>query len=499
MRRRALLSAAAAGSSLLAGCSMFDESTTRPDEFDVTVTSEPPTAELTYALNLSDLAGGFDVPSREHHAVAVTEPRGVPDPASLTVGFAAAPSVASPATLMISLEVPGSASSGVELPEGVTPPLSTYHGTAPDGDKRLFLVPETAGVEQDEVVRRDRECWRPILPVGPEESRTVTGSETVRVEPGDSVTRAYFLVTPWAQERCLEPGQYRVDADAGWSFWVCSFDVEAPGDSRFTNRDVPALPGRRRVLWTHEAEAVLYTGPEREQVGLPNGTNRFVFHNHLLRSVAIERRSWSLFKLDDGSWFPIAPTTPTTEADSETLRPGESRAVELRLFTDPDRPPRGERDVLGGLGSGLYALNYPSQVTVPGSVLDSEEPPSPTALFEIVGNEPSLSPSDAIDHVTERDGTRHAYTTADESSNAVLALSRSTASPSARLIREQVLQRSALRNAVALLRNADDEGDAEIDAVHYHVAPERIVPVVPLLADGSVFAFEGATYEIGYR
>lgn len=504
MRRRALLSSIPLSATSLAGCSMLDESTTRPDSFDVTVTSEPPTEELTYALNLSELANGFDVPSREHQAVAVTQPTGVPDGASLTVGFAANPAAASPATLMVSLEVSGSASEGVELPVGLTPPLSTYHGTADEGDDRLFLVPEVAGDEQDDVVRRENACWRPILPVGPDDVENATEPDAVRVEPGESVTRAYYLVTPWAQDQCMMPGQYRVDADAGWSFWLCSFEVEPPGTSRFTGREVPDLPGRMRVTWTHEAEPVMYTKPEREQVGLPDGSNRFVFHNHLFRSVTIERRRWSLFKLDDESWFHIAPTAPPTETESDTLRPGESRTIERRLFTDPDRARDSDRAVVGGLGDGLYALNYPTQVDVPGGVLDSEDPPSPSALFEIVGNEPSLSRSDEIDHVTDGDGVRDAYTTADESSNAVLELTRSTASASTRRIREQVLQRVALRDAVALLREAAEEesvdgNDTDFDAVHYHVAPSRIVPVVPLLPDGTVFSFEGETYEVAYR
>lgn len=497
MRRRALLSAAPAGASLLAGCSLFDDEDAGRGTLGVSETRTDPTATRAYDVDLDALANGLLLDDGSEHAVAVTTPEGVPDDVEITVGFESQPTPERPATVFVERRVPDDAAGERRVPHGRSPPLSAYEGVDPSNDHRLLLVPDEAGVPQDEMVRRDVGCWRPVLPVGPQtEYGHLDETTTATVlEPGDTVIRAYFLVTPWSRDRCLPTGQYAFTAEMGWRIWVCVFDASAPDASRFEGIVVPAFPRQSAVHWYHEQDPSLYVVPENEQVGLPSATNRFTFRNTRYRSMYGSPDAWALYKLLDGGWFPIAPLTPA-EPPTRIL-PGESVEAPLRLFSDPDRASQDERATVGGLRSGRYAVTYPETLSPAPNSVPGEESVTPAALFEIVGPDVPLDASGAIDHTRDAGETLHVYTTVDEESVATLRLDRTERPPARTLIREQVLQREALRNALVELRRREDD----VTTIAYHVDPEQIVRITPWIdptATGLRFAFEGETYEMTY-
>lgn len=498
MRRRALLSAVALGSTTVAGCSMLDGEPTRRDRFDVSETTREATTTRTYTVDRSGLSRGFGVSNREQ-AVAMTTPESIPESIAVTLGFTSDPSELTPATVYMEVTVPESEDGPVSLPVGATPPASSYVGTRSDGGSGMYLVPEEAGREQSDLVRRDVGCWRPILPVGPEEEAASTGQGTGRkrtLQPGESIGRKYFLVTPWAHDRCLQLGTYRFETAAGWGFWVCSFDVVSPPSSRFGDASLPEIPGRVSVEWTHEADASLFVAADSESVGLPRATNEFTVHNQLYREITVQASSWALYKLEAGSWYPIAPLS-AVGTDERRLLPGESASLSLTYYTDPDRPSEGDRTAVGGLGPGRYAVTYPAELAIPGVTHSDDETPVPGALVDVVGERPSLTASDDLDHVTADGDTLQAYTTADESSVAVLELTRTDDRPERRLIHEQVLQREALRNALRTLRRAGEDATA----VAYHVDPsqiERVLAWIDPEADGLTFTYEDESYELSY-
>ncbi|NHN40495.1 hypothetical protein G9C85_02435 [Halorubellus sp. JP-L1] len=500
MRRRALLAAVAAGSSTLAGCSVLESEDPERGTFDVSETTAS-TTTLGFDADPSSLSRGFAVPGTDDHEVAVTTPEDVPDGLEVTLGFANPPSREAPATVYLRVAVRETADRSVDVPVGATPPFSTYEGATADGGRRLYVVPRRAGVEFDELVRRDRGCWRPRLPVGPDEP--TAGSRTL--EPGDALEREYYLVTPWANDRCLQPDQYRFEADAGWSFHVAPFFVQRPEESAYADASVPGLPGFETTHWYHDAGHRLYVAPDAEQVGLPSATTTLDLHNHLRRAVTVDERAWTLYKLDAGSWYPIAPLTGGPAR--RRLLPGETSTLALQFYTDPDAPDAGTRYAVGGLGQGRYAVGYPLSMTIPGRdpgpstdagpSSESVESGPRAALLTVVGNEPPLDTADAIDHVDVRDGTAHAHTTADESAPASVRVARNGSSDAPRPVREQVLQCAAIRSAVALLRDGVD--GERVDSVLYHAEPATIDRARTWLASvvgATTFGFEGATYRV---
>ena len=415
MRRRALLTALAASASVTAGCSLLSDSNRPQDTFAV---SDPPTeTTTTMAFDQSPEAvdRAFTVPGDDDHRVAATIPTGIPRDVSVTLGFTSEPSRDAPATLYARVGVPETADGPVDLRVGATPPLSAYRGVhdaerEDEDSRRMFLVPRRAGVESDEVVRRDQGCWRPKLPVGP-------GTQTERtrtLDPGESLAREYYLVTPWANDRCLRPGAYRFSAAAGWQFHVCPFSRDPPGESAHADETVPDLPTFADNRWYHETGPDLFLRPRAEQVGLPSATARFEFWNQTDRRVLVDETSWAFCKLENGTWHTIAPLTPAgDETDFDPIYPGRSSALSLSLTTDPDAASDDDRRAIGGLGQGLYAVAYPASLDLPGPGSDDVAPTA--ALLTVVGNPPEVDATDAIDHVTDRDRVRHAHTTPDDS------------------------------------------------------------------------------------
>lgn len=499
MRRRALLAAlsATAFASATAGCSMFESKDRPRDSFAVTDTTTEQTTSMTFEHPPNDVARGFTVPGDDDHDVAITTPRGVPDDLAVTLGFTDGPTSDSPATVFVELARRESADGPVDLPAGPTPPMSAYEGVHESADgqsRRLFLVPRRAGAGFDDLVRRDRGCWRPKLPVGPRER----SASATTLEPGESVAREYYLVTPWANDRCLMPGRYRFSTEAGWSFHVCPFDVEPPRDSQYADLDVPRLPGFPGTYWYHEAVPAVYVEPHTEQVGLPSATVRLKFRNQSHRVLTVDRAAWALYKLVDDTWYPIAPHEGRTE--QVRVLPGETVDLALSLFTEPDAPSENDRRAIGGLGQGRYAVAFPASVQT--TSIDGIHRPGgpPAALVTVVGNRPPLEATGAIDHTERRDATVHAFTTPDESSVATLRVERTGSNPTSqiqRLLLEQVLQRDALRDAIVTLRDAG----SNVDTVVYHTdatSIERVTAWIDRDGDGIEFAFQGTTYATSY-
>jgi len=497
MRRRALLAALAAGSSALAGCSLLDGEETSRGTFAADVTTPEPTTAQPFTAGPDPLQRGFTRPTAATtHRVAITRPVDVPDGLAVTLGFSEPETVESPAKVYARVAVPEDADEAVSVPVGPTPPLSEYAGYTAEERRKLTLVPRRAGPADEDIVRRDRGCWRPVLPIGPE-----AGSRRERtLEPGESVGRDYFLVTPWATDRCMQPGAFQFRTDAGWSFHVASFLVVEPEASAFDDRTVPPLPGFQATRWYHETDGTAFLDPQAESVGLPRATPRFVFHNQLLRTFRAPAGAWRLYKLADGTWHHVAPLSRTD--GQRRLLPGSTSTLQLSLFTDPDVPDEGERRVVGGLGQGTYAVAYPTSFTVPSVDRDVERDGPPAALFGVVGEEPPLEATGSVDHVVEDGDVIHVYTTADESAPATLRVepvSNPAASPT-RVVREQVLQRDALRDAIATYREHSTSGSGP-GAVVYHTTAEAVERTTSHLdpeAEGILVAFEGTTFSLSY-
>jgi hypothetical protein len=501
MRRRALLTSLAASTSALAGCSLLSDGDRPQDTFDV---SDPPT-ETTTTKSVDpppdDVRKAFTVPGADDRRVAVTIPTGIPDDVSVTLGFTNESSPDAPATLYVRVGVRDTADGPVKLPVGATPPLSAYRGVhSPERDgentRPMLLVPQRAGAAFKDIVRRDQGCWRPKLPVGPQDDVEATRT----LDPGEALAREYYLVTPWATDRCLRPGAYRFSAAAGWRFHVCPFDREPPGESANADASVPGLPGFPETRWYHEADPSLYVRPRAEQVGLPSATATFEFRNQTDSTVRVDESEWSLYKLEGDRWHPIAPLAgPANQNTDDPIYPGRTSTLALTLTTNPDAVSDDDRRAVGGLGQGQYAVAYPATLELPGPDNDGVRPTA--ALLTVVGNPPPVDTTDAIDHVTDRGGVRHVYTTPDESAVATLHVERTSAGDDERvtpLVTEQVLQRDALRNALVELQDAPDP----IDTVRYHTAAtaiERITAWIDRRGDGLTFTYEDATYSMRYK
>lgn len=471
----------------------------RPREtFAVSEPTTEPTTTMAFESPSGTVRRGFAVPGNEDHRVAVTTPTAIPDDVAVTLGFTSEPTPDGPATLYVRLQVLESASDPVELPVGATPPLSSYRGVHDPADgapRPMFLVPRRAGAAFDDVVRRDQACWRPKLPVGPEDA--TTGTRTL--EPGEAVAREYYLVTPWANDRCLQSGAYHFEAAAGWRFAVCPFDREPPGDSANADADVPSLPGVAGTRWYHAADADtdLYLRPQAEQVGLPSATARFTFRNHSYRRLRVDESAWALYKLGDDRWHPIAPLVGARDGTNRrAVHPGETSQLALSLATDPDAVDDDDRRAVGGLGQGRYAVAYPATLSPPGPSNDGVWPTA--ALLTVVGNQPRVDATGAVDHATDRGDVRHLYTTPDESAVATLRLERTAdATAATALLTEQVLQRDALRDAIVALRDAP----TAVDAVVYHTEPNDVVRTAAWIdpdSTGLTFTYDGDAYEMTY-
>jgi hypothetical protein len=500
MRRRALLAALTASASAIAGCSLLSNSERPQDTFAVSETPTETTTARTFDPPSDPVQRAFVVPDEGDHRVAVTAPTGIPDDVSITLGFTSAPSPDEPATLYARVGVRDAADGPVELPVGATPPLSAYRGVhepeATDEDARsMLLVPQRAGVAFDELVRRDQRCWRPKLPVGPQDGTEKTRS----LDPGEALAREYYLVTPWANDRCLRRGAYEFRAAAGWQFHLCPYHREAPDESAYTNETVPHLPGFRGTHWYHEADPTLFVRPQPEQVGLPSATARLEFRNQTDSTVRVDESAWALYKLESGRWYPIAPLAGLDDTvEYDPIYPGRTSSLSLTFTTNPDAVDDDEPRAVGGLAQGRYAVAYPATLELPGPDDDGARPTA--ALLTVVGNPPEVDTTDAIDHVTDRDGVRHVHTTTDESAIGTLRLERTTATDGERvtpLITEQILQRSALRNAILELERAPDN----IDAVVYHTDPTEIVRTTAWIdrdSSGLTFTYDGTAYAMRY-
>jgi len=479
---------------------MLSDSDRSRDTFDVSNPATDTTTSMRFDPPPDAVDRAFTVPGDDDHRVAVTVPSGIPRDVSVTLGFTSEPSGDAPATLYARVGVRDTADEPVELPIGATPPLSAYRGVhdseSEDEDARsMFLVPKRAGVEFEDLVRRDQGCWRPKLPVGPEGQ--TRGTRTL--DPGESLAREYYLVTPWANDRCLRPGAYRFSAAAGWRFHVCPFSREPPGESAYADETVPDLPTFTDNRWYHETSPDLYLRPRAEQVGLPSATAQVEFRNQTDRRVLVDETSWAFYKLVDGTWHTIAPLAPPADGtEFGPVYPGRTSTLSLSLTTDPDAASDDDRRAIGGLDQGLYAVAYPASLNTPGPGSDDVAPTA--ALLTVVGNPPTVDATDAIDHVTDRDDVRHVHTTPDESAVARLYVERTPTDgdrPTA-LITEQVLQRDALRNAIVHLRTAPDP----IDTVVYHTTPAEVARTTTYIdpdGDGLTFTHDDTTYTINYQ
>jgi hypothetical protein len=500
MRRRALLAALAASASATAGCSLPSDGDRPRDTFAVSETPTETTPTRTFDSPPGDVDRAFTVPGDDTHRVAATVPTGIPEDVSVTLGFTSPPSTDAPATLYARVGVRDTADGPVDLPVGSTPPLSTYRGVHdPENEsedaRSMFLVPRRADAALDDVVRRDQGCWRPILPVGPQDGV----QRTRTIDPGESLSREYYLVTPWASDRCLRSGAYRFGAAAGWQFHVCPFYRNTAIDSAFAGERVPDLPGFQGTRWYHEADSALLLRPRAEQVGLPSATAHLKFRNQTDRTVRVDESAWALYKLDADRWYPIAPLAGSNDTiEQEPIYPGGASSLSLSLTTNPEAADDDDRRAVGGLAQGRYAVAYPATLELPGPDDGGVRPTA--ALLTVVGNPPEVEVTDAIDHVTDRDGVRYVHTTPDESAVGTLRLERTTTTDDERvttLITEQVLQRDALRNAILELERAPDS----VDAVVYHTDPTEIVRTTAWIdrdSSGLTFTYDGAAYAMNY-
>ncbi|WP_435345658.1 hypothetical protein [Haloarchaeobius sp. HRN-SO-5] len=492
MRRRALISTLSAVG--LAGCNAIGGSPDRTTRPPLGVETEPPTPTRTA---IADPTGDPTPAARTRvgptRTLVSLRPRNVPDGLAVRTGFLGGATRERPFLLWVGVENRSDTETTLDL--GGTPPVSTYRLRPEDGDQPLYLVP----VEMDETtagLRLWNSCWKTRdrgVVEEPETTRTVT------VPPGEMVGRPYALATMRGAGVCLPVGQYVVAGDGDWSVGLSVF-TEAGRDqlsSQFAPDDLPQLsfPGSEGTSWYHELagdDPAVYAGPNDEQVGLNGGDFRLTLYNYGHGPVDL-RREWRLYRQHADGWRLVAPFDDA-DPGVETVRPGETGTVALRLWNSP-RLDVDPPTTVGGLRPGRYAVALVRASVWRGAT--RQRVVSLAAAVDLVGNPPTLSPSSAVSE-TARDGATLEVDTGTRDPWFV-SVERLADAPDATLLLEQVLQFQVLRDSLSYLHDDDD-----LDEVALGTSRERVRRFFRAAArlgvddgEGTVrFAFGGTGYRV---
>ncbi|NEU56965.1 hypothetical protein [Halorussus sp. MSC15.2] len=197
-------------------------------------------------------------------------------------------------------------------------------------------------------------------------------------------------------------------------------------------------------------DAPMTLGPAGQSGSLPRAEFSFTLTNGTDAVFTVNYHAWEIWKRVDGEWFRIAPRSWPQPA--MFLRPGGAHTWHLTVDnTDLDRPiPHSggtESVTVAGLGPGTYAFGTDGWFRGQSY----ENATGFAARFELTGESLELAPT-GIDR-TERDGdTVVLHDDPEENEDrAAYVVTRVESAPeeSRRMITEQVIRRTPLRNALA--------------------------------------------------
>lgn len=495
MKRRSFLSAVVAGSAGLSGCAgLFGGGDTDRDQYGVperstteTPTETPRSDEDPASEELSRVVEFEHVP----RTIATTGFRAVSRPGiGIRSGFSRTGTADHPPTFVTRVtnerDVPA-AVSPIELP-GVPQWLAEVEpATGPTTDRRvtgttgthpsLALVPidrnDVADVRPELV--REGSYWRLADTFSP----GVEGP--LRVEPGGSIV-ATFAVVGGPRTVRRPPGTYQFDSyENGVSFAV--WNTERPGprwESRFAGESVPP-PSDRTVRWFHEADPStrVYVEPSTERTTLP-GLVDFHLFNRSTEDPGCG--GWGLFKRHDGEWFRINPRSAYLGSVCRLVTPGSTVEWSLRAYHGDPVPSEDEGLAVGHLGGGRYAITagYGDGTDATGALFEVEAPPV------AIGSDGDVTKvRDGPEVRIEGDLAPH------QDPAATVALTRTDADPTERLIAEQLLQPRnwGLRNALAFF-------EPGVESVAFRAAERPPVARSSFETTPKRIAFEGRTYEV---
>ena len=273
--------------------------------------------------------------------------------------------------------------------------------------------------------------------------------ERLTLEPDEAVLGEYHLVaSDDADDPPLVADEYRF-LYQGEGFTVSVWETDAPGPesgSTFEDPQVPPLPNAETVAWYHEANAgtEVYLQPSDERVEAP-ACIEYELRNRSDERIAGNPYDWTLYKLDDGEWFRIAPWF--INQPLARIPPGDSDESELSLFHSDPMACEDGRGV-GHLGGGRYAyrVGFGREGETHAALLDLEAP--------------AVSPTPDDDAEIERDGDEVVVTTPvwndeEHPPDAELVFERTDRDPDRRLVAEQLFRRPmrGYRNALPLFED----------------------------------------------
>lgn len=244
----------------------------------------------------------------------------------------------------------------------------------------------------------------------------------------------------------------------------------------------------KRVFCSTDADELLSFDSGGQSGSLPHAKFDFVLANEANERFEVNFYGWSVWKYVQGEWFRVAPQG--SPVPLMYLEPGDSHAWHLTVDnSDLDRPiPRAEGTeemTVVGLGAGIYTFGIDGWF----SDQSHEDKTGVATHFELTGDSIPLE-SVGIDR-TERDGDRilvYDDLTGDEDPAAyVVTRVENPAEEPRRMITEQVLRRTLLRNALAHFESGVRQVRLESGTTGYPAFGIREVRYVE---------YEGATYRI---
>jgi hypothetical protein len=531
VRRRALLAGLTAGLAGLAGCQGLGGSGGRDDPYEVppretsTVAGIDPATDAEAPESLSRVVSAQVGPDRKF-AVAGPPLSNNPWPGRYTVGFTAGPRPSGPATVRI--QFTSTADRPREYEFGPSPPFSNYWSvrTGSDGSPRgLLLVPiDDRPFPYGDLVPEQPSYgrWEANESLGKPDG--TPEERTIELDPGQSISGEYALLIDPEADWSTSRATYAFEG-ADWTVASLAVSTWDPGlqrrfGSRFEGRSVPDLPYSAPIRWFHRLEdddPPVYLDPTRERVESIPAVLSPTVENYTLDVVEVGRRT--LFKLRDGTWYPIGPL-PVERGRPRSLAPGGSLRGELDVNDEARSETARSPTTFLGLGGGLYAVAAPAYgvssgpprdepvVLEPRSVSSGDpqestrgDPAILAALIEFDRYEAYVTPLDSAELVSQEGGTATVRLGTqgdgdpDGDGSAVLTVDRSSdADPALKLIPEQVLQLSALRTALANFVR-------DIETVRVLADEWTVRRPIEAFGDGYRirFDFEGTTYVARWR
>jgi len=247
----------------------------------------------------------------------------------------------------------------------------------------------------------------------------------------------------------------------------------------------------QRVVCYPGTDAPLVLTPSSDGISLPTGSISFTLANETDATFETNYYGWSLHKRVDGEWYHVAPGAVPEPA--YRLSPGESHAWNMKVDnSNLDREivtVSNTADLhLRGLSGGTYAFGTDGW-------FQGQEYTKKTAVvarFRIEGDRISLSRTDSVESV-ERDGETKVVKMPEAENPRQITVTRIGDPPEEpeRVITEQVIRTTPLRNALAVF---EEEGDA-VQTVRVENAT-LMVNFTLALEDESYVEYRGTTYRV---